>query len=116
MQGLPALIGQLFEDALSLAKAEVRLAKARVYDLLRRSRTALVLLMAAFLIVQGAVVALMLALVLTLAPLVGPAFAGLILLAAGLVLAGLLGWLALRQIAGPAEKVPAAPIPTEVAP
>jgi hypothetical protein len=116
MLGLPALIGQLFEDALSLAKAEVRLAKARVYDLLRRSRTALILLVAALLLVQGSMVALMLGLVLTLAPLVGPAFAGLILLAAGLVLAGLLGWLALRHIAAPAEKSVPAPIPTEVTP
>lgn len=106
MQGLPELIGQLFEDALALARAEVRLAKSRVYDLLRRSRTALVLLASAFLFVQGAVVAVMLGLVLALTPLVGAALAGLILLVAGLAVAGLLAWLAVRHIGGPAEKAP----------
>jgi hypothetical protein len=120
MLGLPALIGQLFEDALALARAEVRLGKARAYDLLRRSRTALILLIAALLLVQGAVMALMIGLVLALAPLVGPAFAGLILMALALLLAALLAWLAVRHIATPQEKpAPAtvpAPLPTEVAP
>src|ERR1700754_243536 len=116
MLGLPALIGQLFEDALALARAEVRLGKARAYDLLRRSRTALVLLVGALLLVQAAVIALVLGLVLTLVPLVGPAFAGLILMAAALLLAALLAWLAVRQIAVPADKAAPPPLPTETAP
>ncbi|MGN6123353.1 MAG: phage holin family protein [Sphingomonas oligoaromativorans] len=104
MLGLPGLIGQLFEDALALARAEVRLAKSRAYDVLRRSRTALVLLGCALMLVQGAIVALMLGFVLALAPIVGPAWAGVILLVAALVLAGLLGWAAIHHIAGPREK------------
>ncbi len=105
--GLPGLIGQLFEDALALARAEVRLAKSRAYDLLRRSRTALLLLGCALMLVQGAIVALMMGFVLALAPIVGPAWAGLILLATAMVLAGLLGWLAVHHLAGPREKAPA---------
>ena len=42
--------------------------------------------------------------VLALAPIVGPAWAGVILLIAALVLAGLLGWAAIHHIAGPREK------------
>jgi hypothetical protein len=100
MHGLPGLIGQLFDDALALAWAEVRLAKSRAYDLLRRSRIALALLAAAFLIALGSIVALMLGLVLALAPLVGAALAGVILLVAGLGISGLLVWLAMREIGG----------------
>lgn len=110
MHSLPGLIGQLFDDALALVRAEVRLAKSRAYDLLRRSRTALVLLGAAFLFALGSMVALMLGLVLALAPLVGAALAGVILLVIGMAIAGLLVWLAMRQIGGPPEKsVPATP-------
>ncbi len=109
MRGLPGLIGQLFDDALALARAEVRLAKSRVYDLLRRSRVALALLAAAFLVALGSVVALMLGLVLALAPLVGAALAGIILLVAGLLVSALLAWLAMREIGGPPRKAAPAP-------
>ncbi len=104
MQGLPGLIGQLFDDGLALVRAEVRLAKSRAYDLLRRSRVALGLLAAAFLVALGSIVALVLGLVLALAPLVGAALAGVILLAAGLAISGLLVWLAMREIGGSPEK------------
>lgn len=114
MLGLPGLIGQLFDDALALARAEVRLAKSRAYDLLRRSRAALVLLAAAFLIALGSIVALMLGLVLALAPFVGAAFAGLILLVVGLAIAAVLVWLAMRQIGGPSGN--AAPASQEFVP
>lgn len=109
MRGLPGLIGQLFDDSLALARAEVRLAKSRAYDLVRRSRIALMLLAAGFLIALGSIVALMLGLVLALAPLVGAALAGIILLVAGLAIAGLLVWLAMRQIGGSPDKT--VPVP-----
>lgn len=104
MLGLGGLIGQLYEDARTLARAEVRLAKSRALALLRRSRTAILLLAAAACVALASIVALMLGLVLALAPLVGAAFAGLILLVAGLATAGLLAWIAIRLVAGPAEK------------
>jgi type III secretory pathway component EscS len=104
MLGLGGLIGQLIEDARSLAQAEVDLFKSKAFALLRRSRIAIVLLLIAACLAFASVVALMLGLVLALAPLVGAALAGVILLAGGLAMAALLGWLAIRLLAGPARK------------
>ena len=100
--GLPALLRQLIDDARNLARAEIRLVKARAFDLIQRSKVAILLLIVALLAVQGAVVALMVGLVLQLAPLVGAAWAGVIVMAALLLLAGLLAWGALRQFSSPA--------------
>jgi hypothetical protein len=109
MRDLPGLVGQLFDDVLALARAEVRLAKSRAYDLLRRSRAALALLAAAFLIALGSIVALMLGLVLALAPLVGATLAGIILLVTGFAVSALLVWLAMRQIGEPRGKATPTP-------
>ncbi len=101
--GLPVLLKQLIEDARNVARAEIDLFKARAFDLVARSRTALVLLVTALLAVQGAVVALMVGLVLQLAPIVGAAFAGLIVTAVLLLIAGLLAWIAIRVLTRPAS-------------
>jgi len=102
--GLPALLRQLIDDARNVARAETRLFKARVFDFVRRSRSAIILLLAALLAVQGAVVALMVGLVLQLAPIVGAAFAGAIVMVAVLLVAGLLAWTAVRLFSGSAAK------------
>ena len=102
--GLPALLRQLINDARNVARAETRLLKARVFDFIRRSRSAIILLLAALLAVQGAVVALMVGLVLQLAPLVGAAWAGVIVMGAILLIAGLLAWSAIRLLTGSAAK------------
>ena len=101
--GLPALIGQLIDDVRAVARAEIHLVKARGYDFVRRSRSAIVLLVIALLAVQGAVVAAMVGLVLQLAALVGGAAAGGIVMIAMLLIAGLLAWGALRAFTGPAD-------------
>lgn len=101
MLGLGGLIGQLIEDARTLARAEVRLLKSKAFALLKRSRNAIVLLVIAACLAFASLVALMLGLVLALVPLVGAALAGVILLVAGLALAGLLAWIAIRLLAGP---------------
>lgn len=102
------LLRRLADDVRNVVRAEVRVRKARAYDLLRRSRSAILLLIIALLAVQGAVVALMVGLVLQLTPLVGAAWAGVIVMAAVLLIAGLLAWAALRQFTGsntpPAEE------------
>lgn len=101
--GLPALLKQLIDDARNVVRAEVHLVKARGFDLVRRSRSAIVLLVVALLAVQGAVVALMVGLVIQLAPLVGGAGAGVIVMAIVLLIAGLLAWAALRIFTRPAN-------------
>lgn len=101
MLGLGGLISQLWEDGRALVHAEARLLKSKAFAIIRRSRTAIMLLLIAACFVFASVVALMLGLVLALAPLVGAALAGIILMAGGLLLAGLLAWIAIRLIAGP---------------
>lgn len=106
MLGLGDLIGQLIEDARNLARAEVKLVKSKAFDLLRRSRTALILLLGAACIAFVSLIGLVLGLVLQLAPVVGPAFAGLIVLAIGLLIAGILAWIAVRLLSGPSKPQP----------
>lgn len=95
---LPDLFRRLVDDGRNVAKAELRLVKARAQDLVRRSRSAIVLLVIALLAIQGAVVALVVGLVLEMLPLVGPALAGLIVMVALLVVAGLLAWAAVHAV------------------
>lgn len=103
MLGLGSLLGQLLEDARALARAEIELVRSKAFALLRRSRTAILLLLAAAGLALASLVALLVGLVMQLAPLVGPAFGGVIVLVGGLLIAGLLGWLATRRIAGPSR-------------
>lgn len=104
MLGLGGLIGQLIEDARALARAEIDLVKSKGLALLRRSRIAIVLLLIAACLAFASVVAVMLGLVLALAPLVGAALAGVILMIGGLAMAAFLGWLAIRLLAGPPRR------------
>jgi hypothetical protein len=104
MLGLGALIGQLWDDGRALAHAEARLLKSKAFAILRRSRTAILLLLVAAILAFASVVALMLGLVLALVPFVGAVLAGVILLVGGLAVAGLLSWIAIRLIAGPPPK------------
>ena len=104
MLGLGGLITQLIEDARALARAEVDLIKSKGLALFRRSRIAIVLLVIAACLAFASVVALMLGLVLALVPFVGAALAGVILMLGGLAMAALLGWLAIRLLAGPPRK------------
>ncbi|WBO21258.1 phage holin family protein [Sphingomonas abietis] len=104
MLGLGGLISQVWEDGRALVHAEVRLLKSKAFAIIRRSRAAIILVLIAGCFALASVMALMLGLVLALAPLVGAALAGVILMAGGLVLAGLLVWIAIRLIAGPPPK------------
>jgi hypothetical protein len=101
--GLPTLLRRLIDDACNVARAELRLVKARTYDLIRRSRTAILLLIVALLALQGAMIALVVGLVLQLVPLVGAAWAGVIVMAALLLIAGIFAWSAMRQFSSPAS-------------
>jgi hypothetical protein len=98
MLGLGGLISQLIEDARDLVRAEIKLLKSKAFDLLHRSRNAIILLAGALCLIFASLVALMLGFVLALARLVGPAWSGLIVFAVGTLLAGLLGWLAARSL------------------
>jgi Putative Actinobacterial Holin-X, holin superfamily III len=81
------LLQQLAEDGKAYAGAELRDAR----EMLWMGAVALVL-------AQAAAVALVVGLVLTLAPLVGPGLATLIVVLAFLAIAGLMGWLAWKHV------------------
>jgi uncharacterized membrane protein len=92
------LIGRLVEDGKGVARAEIGYYRALVASKLGEARTGLILGTVALVIALCSVTALLVGLILSLAPLVGPALATLIVIAVALALAGLLGWLAYRQV------------------
>jgi type III secretory pathway component EscS len=98
--GFPALVSRLFQEALDVGRAEIKLAKTRMLARLRAARTGLILLVVALLFALAGLVGLIVGLVLALAPLVGAALAGVILLVAALVIAGALAFAAGRMLSG----------------
>jgi hypothetical protein len=116
MLGIGGLIGQLIEDLRGLARAEVRLFKSKAFDVVRRYRTAIILLLGAAGIAFASLIALLLGFVMALAPLVGAALAGVIVLAGGCAIAGVLAWIAIRLLAGPNVKPATAPPAPDPAP
>lgn len=98
VRDIAGLIARLFEDAIAVAKAEFALGKSKAFAKLQGAKIAIGLVFGALLIVQAALSACFVGLVIGLVPLVGAWIAALILLVAGLAVAGLLGWLAVRQL------------------
>lgn len=94
--GIGELIGQLTEDAKDYARAEVdyykTLAQAKVTEVKGPAIAAALALALAL----AAAIGLIVGAILTLATLVGPGWATLIVVGASLVVAGLLGWAAAR--------------------
>jgi hypothetical protein len=97
---LPALLTRLYQDAVGVVHAEIRLAKSKALSRVRAARTGLILLGAAAIVALSALGGLVTGLVIALVPLVGGVLAGLIVLAGGLILAGLLGWIGARALSG----------------
>jgi hypothetical protein len=97
---LPALIARLFQETLDVGRAEIQVAKSRLFARLRAAKTGLALLIVALLFALSALIGLILGLVLALVPLVGAALAGVIVSVGGLVVAGLFGWIGARLLSG----------------
>lgn len=97
---LPGLIAQLLQDGVAVARAEIRLGKARVTSRLVAARTGLILLVIAGIVALLSLIGLVVGLVMALAEVVNPALAGLIVMAVGLAIAGVFGWLGARRLSG----------------
>ena len=97
-ESIGALLSRLVEDGKSFARAEIGYYRTFALAKLGEATGGLVLGLVALVLVLSAVTALLVGLILTLATLVGPGFATLIVIAATLVIAGLLGWLAYRHM------------------
>ncbi len=108
---LPGLVAQLLQDGAAVLRAEVTLFRTRVATRLAAAKTGLILLAAAGVVALVSLIGLVTGLVMALAGLVGPAFAGLIVLVVGLLIAGVLGWIGAAQLTSRpeavAEKLPA---------
>lgn len=98
-ESIGEMIGRLVEDGKGVARAEIGYYRALVASKLGEAKAGLILGAVALVIALCSVTALLVGLILSLAPLVGPAFATLIVIVTALALAALLGWLGYRHIA-----------------
>lgn len=98
LESIPALIGRLVDNGEEFARAEIKLYRARLFSRLGEARNAIILAIVALSLVQAVIVAALVGLLGVLATWVGPGGATAIVVAGGLLLAGLLAWLALGQL------------------
>ncbi|WP_029724500.1 phage holin family protein [Sphingomonas sp. UNC305MFCol5.2] len=98
-EGIGELIGRLVEDGKGFARAEIGYYRTLAASKLGEARAGLILGIAALVIALCSVTALLVGLILSLTPLVGPGLATLIVIVVALALAGLLGWFAYRNVA-----------------
>ncbi|AXJ94199.1 MULTISPECIES: phage holin family protein [unclassified Sphingomonas] len=99
--GVATLVGQLVEDTRNLASAEIALAKARVGERVAAYRTAAIFFATAGVLALAALVALLVGLIMTLTPLIGPG------IATGIVVIGVLAIAAILGLVGKARLAPA---------
>ena len=92
------LFSQLVDDGKRFARAEVEFYKAKAADKAEPVKMAAIYGVAAVSLTLSAVTALLVGLILALATAVGPFAATLIVVLAALAVAGLLGWLAYKQV------------------
>lgn len=95
---IPSLVGRLIDDGEEFVRAELKLYRARMFARIDSARNAIILVIVALSLAQAVIVAALVGALVLLRPEVGPGGATAIVVVAGLTLAGLLGWLALRQL------------------
>ncbi|MBC2777765.1 phage holin family protein [Parasphingopyxis marina] len=91
------LLARLFEDGERFARARLKLYRALIFYRISQARMSALLMLSAVLIAAAACVALMLALVVSLAQYTGPFLAGIIVGGGGLAIAVGLGYAAVRR-------------------
>ncbi|UZK66826.1 phage holin family protein [Sphingomonas sp. M1-B02] len=102
-EGLGDLLGRLVDEGKGYARAEVGYYRTLVRSKLRDARAMLWMGAAALTLAQAAMIALVVGLVLTLSPYVGPGWATLIVVVAILLVAGImarLAWVHVKRIIG----------------
>ena len=87
------LVQQLAADAREFATAEVEVAKAKALEKVTRYKNAGIFFAAAGVLSLAALIALLVGLILTVATLVGPGLATLIVIGTTLAIAGVLAWI-----------------------
>ena len=97
----PALVSRLVDDARDVARAEVGVYKAKAAERAQAYKGAVIFFGAAAVLALEALGALLVGLIMTLATLVGPGFATLIVVGGVFALAGVLAYLGKGRLAPP---------------
>ena len=97
-EGVGELFGRLVDDGKAFARAEIGYYRALAAVKAGQANGGVILIVAAVLIASACITALLVGLILSLATLVGPGLATLIVIVSALALAGLLGWLGVRSL------------------
>ena len=97
-EGVGALVSRAIAEGRDYAQAEIGYWQALAADRLADVRSLATFGIAALLVLNAAVIALVLGMLLILTPLVGPGLATLIVVIAFLGIAGVLGWIALKHL------------------
>ena len=99
--GIPGLVSQLVDDAKDVARAEIAVYKAKAAERADAYKGAAIFFAAAGVLALEAFGALLVGLIMTLATLVGPGWATLIVVGTVLVIAGVLAWIGKGRLAPP---------------
>lgn len=97
-ESIGELLGRLADDGKSFARAEVGYYRTLTTRKLGEAKTGLIFGVAALVLALSAITALLVGLILSLATLIGPGLATLAVVLGTLLVAGLLGWLAYKQM------------------
>lgn len=97
-EGVGALISRAVAEGRDYASAEIGYWRALLADRFADVRGTVILGVAALLVINAAVIALILGLLLVLSPLIGPGGATAIVVIVALAVAGLLGWMAMKRL------------------
>ncbi len=96
--GVTKLVGQLVDDTRDVVRTEIALVKAKVNERVAAYKEAAIFLVAAGVLALEALGALLVGLILTLATLVGPGWATLIVVGAVFAMAGVLAYLGIKKL------------------
>ncbi len=97
-ESIVALFSRLVDDAETFVRAEIRLYRANLFARLTEARTAIIMILTAFLLAQSAIIALLVGLVVILRPSLGAIGATATVVTVAITIAGLLAWLAIDKI------------------
>ena len=97
--GVTKLVGQLVDDTREVVRTEIALVKAKVNERVSAYKNAAIFLGAAAVLALEALGALLVGLIMTLATLVGPGWATLIVVGLVFAAAGVLAYLGIKKLA-----------------
>ena len=95
--GIAQLFGQLVEDGKAYAQAEIGYVRALAGERLRAAKSGVIFVIAGLILLHGALIALFVGLVLSLATLVGPLWATMIVVGVATIIGGILAKIGLSR-------------------